>query len=531
MKNIDLVNHNPERNPYAILSSLNDDNEQTLDYYVIIAIRKSGFTQDKVVKSITEQYKEWNKRIKWKCIVYLQTGDIKAYFDNESDMNDFCQQELVVGSTKLIRKPRKVPKVRREIIRLLFVPYGTQIKDIEKKLSQYVKVEEITWETHKNFPDFKNGHVRCTLKVNENPNNIPGWICFEHPKNPNLKVKARVEISRGNKACFICGERSHSPKVCPNRKPCRFCKSIKHSPKYCPRRYNCFKCGQHGHYKRMCTNRKRKVIYTRLELIPRNKRWNTMYDLVVKRVIGNFQSGKKKNELNTGSENEGISGNRNINENRTTNEAENTNEIGHMNEVNNTNEDGNTNETGYTNENRSINEIEVTSENAEKTGKSLPERKTRNKSTNRKYKNSSIDPNIALKISHSWDIDSTDSDLDINLDTERRLENISQSDTNVEINSISNNISELDINETNNNEEAGPSSHTLETEKELDTHPKVMADLNSALILKSQPELENTNNPQLMKMKLEKIKATKERKIREIPPLTMTLRSRSRLSH
>ena len=357
-----LLNPNPRENPFGILSSVNENNEiengieEIIDYYAIVKVRKTKFTQERVLKIINEWVQKWKEEGKKQGkeerkvigIVFLQTQDIKIHFKNGEDLNNFCQQDLIVDGTKLTCKPRNSCQKKEIVVQLSIVPFWVHTDDIKNKLSDYGNVKQVIWETHKHYPEFKNGHVSCTIEVTKNLNYTPGWFLFQYPNNPRRSLKVKVDFPGAIKACRICWERTHLPRACPNRHPCRFCKSIKHSPKYCRKRYNCYNCGQYGHIKRVCPNDKREVVYTRRDLIPSNEEKYMMNFHIVNHVEKNQEEnshgrkdesrGKKKknnNKSGRGRECESaststsasasastkINKNKNINENESTSEG------------------------------------------------------------------------------------------------------------------------------------------------------------------------------------------------------------------
>ena len=161
------------------------------------------------------------------------------------------------------------------------------------------------------------------------------------------------------------------------------------------------------------------------------------------------------------------------------------------------------------NKNKNINENESTSEGIKVIASLTTKEKVRDK-----------------LLVHSQNTDTTDTESDANsdivFDMEIDSEIYSQLNTISEINSVPRIISELDTNMINNEDSVtSPNSNS-----NMVMHPKVIADLNSASDPEGIPELENTNNPQLMEMKLKGKKKTIE-----VAPLTMVLRSRSKLLH
>jgi hypothetical protein len=256
-------------NPFDALSGLYEEYEYDLNllssfrlYTAIARLDDPNYDREKVKEAIYNQYKEASIKL----VSTSHPVVIKIACEKEEDMLEICKNGLLIDGKKFICTPKKTYKGKKENqFRFLDVPSWITLEQLKAEVKKYLKVISLEWEFHKNFPNWKNGHVRCTIEENQNRNFIPGRIRFTNPENPDfIEPMTRVYFKGEVKPCYICGHRDHKHHSCPNRLPCSFCESIEHSPKDClerTKRTQCYTCSQHGHIRSTCPNRK-EVVHT-----------------------------------------------------------------------------------------------------------------------------------------------------------------------------------------------------------------------------------------------------------------------------
>ncbi len=248
-------------NPELRKENVNQVYKRNQDYCAIVSMGKFIFAQEVILEAINTQ----NLQNGTAEVRFLLTGEIEIHFEKKEDMDKLCVKGLCIGDEKFSCMAEKLykEKKKRNEIWLLNTPSWVSIEYIKAKIEEHADVQIVEREVYKNYPKIRTGRVRCTVKGDQNLNNIPGGIRFQDSERPNfIEPWTRVYFPGATKACFICAERDHASQSCPNRLPCRFCRSDEHSPKKCPKRIQCYKCAQYGHIRIECTNQ-REIFYTR----------------------------------------------------------------------------------------------------------------------------------------------------------------------------------------------------------------------------------------------------------------------------